>query len=179
MGLSSPSPKGHSPQFLAHICCGQMAGWIKMPLGRELGLGPSNIVRQGTSSPPRKRGQSPQFLAHIYCCQMAGEIKMPLGVKADLGPGHIVLHGDPAHHPPKRNIVPQFSAHVYCGQVVAHCSYCWALVIKFAVKRWRCFAVKKNITRMSANAQLDSHPHGAVATMTVSSSDSLTPKTHP
>jgi len=54
---------------------------------------------------------------------------MPLGVKADLGPGHIVLHGDPAHHPPKRNIVPQFSAHVYCGQVVAHCSYCWALVI--------------------------------------------------
>jgi len=25
-----PPPKRHSPQFLAHICCGQMAGWIKI-----------------------------------------------------------------------------------------------------------------------------------------------------
>jgi len=25
-GPSSPPPKGRSPQFLAHICCGQMAG---------------------------------------------------------------------------------------------------------------------------------------------------------
>jgi len=32
-GNSSPLPKGHSPhQFLAHICCGQTAGWLKMPL---------------------------------------------------------------------------------------------------------------------------------------------------
>jgi len=30
-GDPSP-PKGHSlPQFLAHVCCGQTAGWIKMP----------------------------------------------------------------------------------------------------------------------------------------------------
>jgi len=28
-----PLPKGHSPQFSAHICCGQMAAWIMMPLG--------------------------------------------------------------------------------------------------------------------------------------------------
>ena len=34
-----PPPKGHSPQFLAHICCDQMAGCIKMPLGMEVGLG--------------------------------------------------------------------------------------------------------------------------------------------
>jgi len=32
---SPPPPKGHSPQFSAHICCGQMAGWIKMPLGMD------------------------------------------------------------------------------------------------------------------------------------------------
>jgi len=37
-----PPPKGHSPQFLAHICCGQMAAWIKMSLGMELGLGPGD-----------------------------------------------------------------------------------------------------------------------------------------
>jgi len=32
---SPPPPKGHSSQFSAHICCGQMAGWIKMPLGMD------------------------------------------------------------------------------------------------------------------------------------------------
>ena len=26
-------PKGHSPQFSAHVSCGQTAGWIKMSLG--------------------------------------------------------------------------------------------------------------------------------------------------
>jgi len=34
-----PSKKGHNPQFSAHVYCGQMAGWIKMPLGMEMGLG--------------------------------------------------------------------------------------------------------------------------------------------
>jgi len=47
-GPSSPSPKrGHSPspQFSAHVCCGQTAGWIKMPLGTMVGLCPGNCVR--------------------------------------------------------------------------------------------------------------------------------------
>jgi len=39
-----PTKKGHNPQFLAHVCCGQTAGWINMPLGREVGLGPGDIV---------------------------------------------------------------------------------------------------------------------------------------
>ena len=43
-GPTSPSPKGHSPQYSAHICCRQMAGWIKMPLGMELGLSTGDIV---------------------------------------------------------------------------------------------------------------------------------------
>jgi len=34
-GPTSPPVKGRSPQFSAHICCGQMAAWIKMPLGME------------------------------------------------------------------------------------------------------------------------------------------------
>jgi len=32
-GAISPHKRGHSPQFSAHVCCGQRAGWIKMPLG--------------------------------------------------------------------------------------------------------------------------------------------------
>jgi len=43
-GDPGPLPqKGTEPaQFSAHICRGQMAGWINMPLGncREVGLGP-------------------------------------------------------------------------------------------------------------------------------------------
>jgi len=31
--------KGHSPQLLAHVCCGQTAGLIKMPLGMDVGFG--------------------------------------------------------------------------------------------------------------------------------------------
>jgi len=58
---------------------------------------------------------------------------MPLGTEVDLGPGHIVLDGDPA--PPRigaQQPLPHFSAHVYCGQMVAHLSYCWALVKLFS-----------------------------------------------
>ena len=40
-----PPQRGGDPQFLAHICCGQMAGWIKMPLGMKEGLGPADCVR--------------------------------------------------------------------------------------------------------------------------------------
>jgi len=39
-GPSSPSPKrGRSLQFSAHVYSGQTAGWIKMALGTEVGLG--------------------------------------------------------------------------------------------------------------------------------------------
>ena len=33
--------------FSAHICCGQMAAWIKMSLGMEQGLGPGDFVLNG------------------------------------------------------------------------------------------------------------------------------------
>jgi len=36
-----PPPKKRAqppPQFSTHVCCGQTAGWIKMPLGTEVGL---------------------------------------------------------------------------------------------------------------------------------------------
>jgi len=44
MGTQLPlPPNGHRPQFPAHVYCGQTAGWIKMPLGRELGLDPATL----------------------------------------------------------------------------------------------------------------------------------------
>ena len=44
-GPSSPSPKWAQPlpQFLVHICCGQLAGWIKTPLGMEVCLGSGTL----------------------------------------------------------------------------------------------------------------------------------------
>ena len=42
-----PPPKGHSPQFSAHICCGQTAAWIKVSLGMEIGLVPGDFVLDG------------------------------------------------------------------------------------------------------------------------------------
>jgi len=88
-GDPAPFPKrGQSLQFSAHICCGQMAGWIKMPRGKEVGLGPGHIVLDGDPAAPHPnpKGHSPQFLAHICCGQMAWWIKMPLGMQVGLGP---------------------------------------------------------------------------------------------
>jgi len=46
-GPSSPPEKRHSPQFSAHVRCGQTAGWIKMPLGMQVRLGPGDCVLDG------------------------------------------------------------------------------------------------------------------------------------
>jgi len=72
---SSPLPKGGgAPQFSAHICCGQMAGWIKMPLGTEVGLGPATLM--GSQLYPAERCTAPSFrpksivatVAHLSYC---------------------------------------------------------------------------------------------------------------
>jgi len=64
-GSCSPSHKGaQTPQFSAHICCGQMAAWIKTSLGMELGLDPGDFVLDGDPvAPPQKGGQTPKFSA--------------------------------------------------------------------------------------------------------------------
>ena len=61
------SQRGTSSQFSVHVCCGQMAGWIKIPLAREVGLGPGHIVLDGDQAPHLKGAQHPIFAAHVYC----------------------------------------------------------------------------------------------------------------
>jgi len=57
MGTQLPFPKvSRVPQFLARVYCGWMAGWIKMPLSREVGLIPSDIVLDGDQAPPPQKG---------------------------------------------------------------------------------------------------------------------------
>ena len=45
-------------QSVTLVYCGQTAGWIKMPLGVEVGLGPCHIVLDGNPA-PRKGAQHP------------------------------------------------------------------------------------------------------------------------
>ena len=106
MGTQPAFPKRsrtpwRSPQFSAHVYCGQTAGWIKMALGMEVGLGPVHILLDGDTAPlPKKGGRAPpQFSAHLYCGQTAACIKIPLGMEVRLSPGDFVLDGDQARYP--------------------------------------------------------------------------------
>jgi len=77
MWTQLPPEKGHihTTQFLAHVYCGQMAGWMKTTLGTEIDLGPGHTVLDG-SQLPRKGHSSPLFsvmsivatVAHVSYC---------------------------------------------------------------------------------------------------------------
>jgi len=58
----SPPPKKQEaqPQFSTHVCYGQTAGWIKIPLGMEVDLGAGHIVLDGDPL-PLNRGTAPTF----------------------------------------------------------------------------------------------------------------------
>ena len=58
---SSPIQNGQIPQFSAHVRCDQTAGWIKMPLRRQVGLGPDNIVLVLDHLRSLKGGTTPNF----------------------------------------------------------------------------------------------------------------------
>jgi len=78
---SSPPKGAQQPcSTSAHVYCGQTAGWIKIPLSEEIGLGRSDIVLNADPAPPTERGTAaPTFrpmsivvkrspLAHLSYC---------------------------------------------------------------------------------------------------------------
>ena len=84
------------------VYCGQMVGWIKMSLGREVVVSPCDIVLDGDAAPPPQRGRSPQFSAHVYCGQTAEWIKMPrYGIRPQPRP-HYVRQGPSSPSPRER-----------------------------------------------------------------------------
>jgi len=105
-GPSSPSPKGHSHQFAAHICCGQMAPWIKMPLGMEVGLGPGDFVLDVDTAPPPQKGGGPKFSPMIIVAkQLDGSIGTEIGLISSVD---FVLDGDQPPSPKKGRSRPIF-----------------------------------------------------------------------
>ena len=64
MWTQLPPEKGHThpTQFLAHVYCGQMAGWMKTLLGStEVELSPGHIVLDGVPAPTKGAQQAPSF----------------------------------------------------------------------------------------------------------------------
>jgi len=61
---------------LALVYRGQMAGWMKTPLGTEVDLGPGHIVLDGVLPPAKGAQQPPSFrpmstvatVAHLSYC---------------------------------------------------------------------------------------------------------------
>jgi len=64
MGTHLPL-KGAQPPVSAHVYCGETNGWIKMPLGTEVDLGPGHVVLDGTQLPPAKGAQQPPSFRHM------------------------------------------------------------------------------------------------------------------
>jgi len=67
----------HPTQFLAHVYCGQTAGWMKTPFGTEVDLRPGYIVldvvpavrERGTAPPPLFSPMSiVATVAHLSYC---------------------------------------------------------------------------------------------------------------
>ena len=119
MATQPPFPKrGRSPKFSTHVYCSQMAAWIKMPLGTEVGLGPDDIVLDGDPAhpPPPKGGRAPP----IFC-------QCPLWPNGWMDQDTTWHGGGPWSRPhcarwgtssplPKRGQSPQFPAHFYSRQ---------------------------------------------------------------
>ena len=110
----APLPKrgGTAAPTFPPMYCGQTTGWIKMPLGTEVGLGPGHTVLDGDPAHFR-----PMSVVAKRLNGSKGHLARRQATASD-----IVLHGDPA--PPNGHNSPLFSAHVYCGQTVTHLSYC-------------------------------------------------------
>ena len=119
-GEPAPSPtRGGAPlsKFSAHVYCAwQTAGWIKMPLSMEVGLGLRDIVFDVDPATPRKKG-TPTHPVFGPCLLWPNgwmdEDTGWYGSRPRLRP-HCIRRGPSSRErgtaPP-----PLFLAHVYCG----------------------------------------------------------------
>ena len=97
-GPSFPLPKKGAepiPNFSANVYCSQMAQWIKMALGREVGLISGHMVLDGDTAPlPKNGGRTPNFWPIFIVAKQLDASRCHL--LWSLSPGDFVLDGDPA-----------------------------------------------------------------------------------
>jgi len=124
-----PPPKRVTAfQFSTHVYCRQRAGWIKMPLGTEVGLGPRHIVLDGDPAPPPKKRTQPPILGLCLLWPNGWMDKDSTWYRCMPRSRRRCVRWGPSSPGGKGTAAPHFSAHVCCGQTVAHLSNCWALV---------------------------------------------------
>jgi len=103
-GPSTPTQKtGQSPQFSAHLYCGQTAARIKMPLGMEVGLSPGDFVLDGDPAHSSPKWGGPNFQPTSIVAKRLHGSRCHLVQRCDT-----VLDGDPAPPPLKGHSPPIF-----------------------------------------------------------------------
>ena len=119
METQLPLPqRGRAPQFSAHICCGQMSGWIKMPHHMVVGLSPGDFVLDGDPAPLPKNGAEPTNFGPCLLRPNGCMDQVATWYGGRPRPRRHCIRCGPSSPSPKRgrSPSPQFSAHVYCGQ---------------------------------------------------------------
>ena len=100
-----------------------------MALGKEVGLGPGDIVLDGDPTPPEKRAQPHPIFGPCLLWPNGWRMKMLLGTEVDLGPGQIVLDGDSA--PPAEGAQqPTSFRPMSFAATVAHLSACNSTLVE-------------------------------------------------
>ena len=85
-----------------HICCGQMAAWIKMPLGMEVNLGPGVVVLdRDLAGPPQEGGGAPQIFSPCLLWPNGWMDQDGTWHGSRLSPGDFVLDARPSPLPQK------------------------------------------------------------------------------
>jgi len=95
-----------------------MAGWINMPLGMEVGLGPGDFVLDGDPAlPPQKGSRAPIFRLCLLCPN-GGMYQDATWYGGGPQPKRHCVKWGPTSPSQKGEQSPQFSTHIYCGQTV-------------------------------------------------------------
>ena len=116
-GPSSPPHKngGRAAPTFWSMYCGQTAGWIKMPLGTEIDLGPGDFVLDGDPAPsPQKRDKAPNFWPMSIVAKRLDASRWHLAWRWSSAQATLCYMR--TQLPRKRDTAAPFSAHVYSGQ---------------------------------------------------------------
>jgi len=113
--------KGAEPphQFSVHVHCGQTAGWIKMALGVEVGLGSDHIALDGEPAPILQKGGGAvlaNFRSISIVAKWLDASRCHVAWRWALVQATLCWMGTQLPFPEIGSDPPQFSAHVYCGQ---------------------------------------------------------------
>ena len=120
-GPSSAPQKwgGPPPQFSAHVHCGQTAGWVKMTLCTEVGLGPGHIMLDGDPAPAPRKGIEPPIFGPSLLWLNGWMHQDATWCGGRPQPRRLCVRWGLSPLPQKWRSPTRFSAHVYCGQTAA------------------------------------------------------------